>query len=164
MKQKMMEEVLSAWWEKWLNQKGGEAADNDDKESIEEVGRKRSIAIRDEPETWIEVSSKDEPEAADLAADDDPEDDTAAAPPDVCLDLEAAVLSKVSTRAECSGTTTSALPAYWELTLPIQAPIARYMKDEDSQRSEDAEKFPRVVEHTVTGDEYESYEEQECGL
>ena len=51
-----------------------------------------------------------------------------------------------------------------ELTIPMQAPKARNMKDEDNQRSEDAEKFPRVVEHTVTGDAYESYEEQECGL
>ena len=35
----------------------------------------RSNAIRDEPETWIEVSIIDEPEAADLAADDAPSSD-----------------------------------------------------------------------------------------
>ena len=46
----------------------------------------------------------------------------------------------------------------------MQAHTARYMKGEDSQRSEDAEKFPRVVEHAVTGDEGESEEEQDCGL
>ena len=32
-----------------------------------------------------------------------------------------------------------------ELTLPMQAPLARYMKDEDGQRSEDVKKFPRIV-------------------
>ena len=43
----------------------------------------------------------------------------------------------------------------------MQAPTARYMKGEDSQRSEDAKKCPRVVEQVVTGDESESDEEQE---
>ena len=152
-------------------EKGGEAADNGDEEPIEIVGKKRSNVIRDEPKTCIEGTSTDEPEAADLAADSAPEDDAATDLPDVCLEFEAAALTHVAT---------SALPAYWELpsgmlsnksslfdreiTHPMQAPIARYMKDEDSQRSEDAQKFPRVVEHTVTGDESESEEEQECGL
>ena len=48
-----------------------------------------------------------------------------------------------------------------ELTLPMQAPLARYMKDEDSQRSEDARKFPRIVKQVVTNVESESFEEQE---
>ena len=126
-------------------EKGGEAADNGDEEPNEIVGKKRSNVIRDEPETCIEGSSTDEPKAADLAAEDVPEDDTTDAPPDASLDLGAAVLS---------GTTSSALPAYWELpsgmlsfdckesslcdrelTLPMQAPLARYMKDEDSKMS-----------------------------
>ena len=63
-------------------------------------------------ETCIEESNIDEPEAADLAANDDTEDDTATAPPDDCLDLEAADLSEVHRGAEGSDTTSSALPAY----------------------------------------------------
>ena len=46
-----------------------------------------------------------------------------------------------------------------ELKRSMQAPTARYMKDEDSQRSEDAKECPRVVEQVVTG--VESDEEQE---
>ena len=37
-----------------------------------------------------------------------------------------------------------------ELTLPMQAPVARYMKDEDNQRSEDAKESPRVEKQIVT--------------
>ena len=43
----------------------------------------------------------------------------------------------------------------------MQAPLARYMKDEDSQRSEDAKWFPRIVKQVVTDVESESDEEQE---
>ena len=69
------------------------------------------------------------------------------------MDHEASVLSEVPTGPEGSGDTTSALPAYWELSSGLrsfdsiksnlfdrelmrsmQEPIARYMKDEDSQR------------------------------
>ena len=48
-----------------------------------------------------------------------------------------------------------------ELTLPMQAPLARYMKDEDSKRSEDAKESPRVEKQIVTEVEIESDEEQE---
>ena len=92
----------------------GTAPDDDEEEPIEEVGMKRNNAIRDVSETSIEGSSIEKPEAADLAVDDAPEDDAAAAPLDDCLDLEAAILSEVPTRAEGSGTTTSALPVYRE--------------------------------------------------
>ena len=50
------------------------------------MGRKRGNVIRDMTETWIEGSTTDEPEAADLAANDASEDDTATALPDVCLE------------------------------------------------------------------------------
>ena len=103
-------------------------------------------------ENWIEEINLDEPEAADLAAYDDTEDDTATAPHDDCLDLEAADLSEVHLGAEGSGNTSSALPAYWEqppgmmsfdsesslwdreLTTHMQAPVDRYMNAEESPR------------------------------
>ena len=99
---------------KKMLEEGLKNADNDDEEPIEIVGKKRSNAIRDESEPCIEESSIDETEAADLAADDATENDTAAAPPDVCLTLEAAVPSELPTGAEGSGITTSALPVYRE--------------------------------------------------
>ena len=90
-------------------------------------------------------------------------------PHDDCLDLEAADLSEVHIGAEGPGNTSIALAAYLELppvmlsfdsiesslcsrelTLPMQAPIARYMKDEDNQRSEDAKESPRVEKEVVT--------------
>ena len=48
-----------------------------------------------------------------------------------------------------------------ELTLGMQAPTVKYIKGDDSQRSEDVKKCPRVVEQVLTGDESESDEEQE---
>ena len=66
-------------------------AGNEDEEPIDIVGKKRSNAFRDESETCIGESSIDEPKAANLGDADARENDTAAAPPDVCLTLEAAV-------------------------------------------------------------------------
>ena len=43
----------------------------------------------------------------------------------------------------------------------MQAPTARYMKGEDSQRSEDAKESPRIEKQVVTEVEGESDEEQE---
>ena len=58
---------------KKMLEEGGEAVDNGDEEPIEIVGKKRSNAIKDEPETCIEGSSIHKPEDADLAADDAPD-------------------------------------------------------------------------------------------
>jgi hypothetical protein len=82
--------------------------------------------------------------------------------------MVAAILSEVSTGAEGSGITTSALPAYrqqtsdmlsfdsvestlFELMRTTRAPTARYMKakGEDSQKWEDAMECPRVAEQVV---------------
>ena len=43
----------------------------------------------------------------------------------------------------------------------MQAPLARYMKDEDNQRSEDAKERPRIEKQVMTEVEIESDEEQE---
>ena len=40
----------------------------------------------------------------------------------------------------------------------MQAPLARYMKDEDNQRSEDAKESPRVEKRVVTEVEIERSE------
>ena len=37
-----------------------------------------------------------------------------------------------------------------ELTIHMQAPVDRYMKDEDSRRSEEAKEIPRVEREVVT--------------
>ena len=99
---------------------------------------------------------------------------------DDCLDLVAGDLSEVHLGDEGSGNTSSALPVYWELPsgtlsfnskgsslcdrelmLPMQAPSARFMKEEDSQRLKDAKESLRVEKQVVTEVENESDEVQE---
>ena len=48
-----------------------------------------------------------------------------------------------------------------ELTVHMQAPVERYMKDNDSWRSEDAKESPRVEREVVAEVEAESEEEQD---
>ena len=160
----------------------------------------RAHAIRTESEICIEGSNIDEPEAANLATDtsslnkvevreganeistlDNGSGNDISVPPeelhrsslDNCLNKDVKI-------CEGLGTTSSALPVYWELPsgtlsfnskgsslcdrelmLPMQAPSARYMKEEDSQRLKDAKESLRVEKQVVTEVENESDEVQE---
>jgi hypothetical protein len=79
---------------KKMLKEGGEADDNGGEEPIETVGKMKSNAVEKEIETWIVGPGKDEPEAADLAAHDDTEDNIDIVPHDDCLDIQAANLSE----------------------------------------------------------------------
>ena len=68
----------------------------------------------EEIETWIEGLGVDESMAADLATQDDTEDDSDAAPHDDRLDVEATNLPEVHLGTDGSGKPHSALPAYCE--------------------------------------------------
>ena len=48
-----------------------------------------------------------------------------------------------------------------ELTVHMQAPVGRYMKNEDSRMSEDAKESPKVERKIVAEVEVESEEEQD---
>ena len=48
-----------------------------------------------------------------------------------------------------------------ELTVHMQAPVDRYLKDEDSRRSEDAKESPRVELKVMAEVEVESEEERD---